>query len=99
MPKPPVGLLLYRYTKSREEQVGFTVQWKNIRIATHNLKEVIFKEGQEAPEISYLINELSENERRKGWRLLWDGKTSAGWKTANGDSFPKRGLGYSRWCF
>ncbi len=75
----------------REEQVGLTVQWKNIRIATENLKDVIFKGGEEAPEVSYLVNQLSENEVRKGWRLLWDGKTSAGWKLANTDAFPKEG--------
>jgi hypothetical protein len=74
----------------REEQVGLTVQWKNIRIATENLKEVVFK-GEEAPEISYLINQLSENEQRKGWRLLWDGKTTNGWRLANYDTFPTVG--------
>ena len=74
----------------REEQVGLTVQWKNIRIATDNLKEAVFK-GEEAPEISYLINQLSENEARKGWRLLWDGKTTNGWRLANYDTFPTVG--------
>lgn len=74
----------------REEQVGLTVQWKNIRIATDNLKNVVFK-GEEAPEISYLINQLSENEQRKGWRLLWDGKTTNGWRLANYDTFPTVG--------
>lgn len=73
-----------------EEQIGLTVQWRNIRIATDNLKDVVFK-GEEAPEISYLINQLSENEQRKGWRLLWDGKTTNGWRLANYDTFPTVG--------
>lgn len=75
----------------RPEQEGLTVQWRNIRIATENLQDVVWKEGEEAPEVSYLPNQLSENEIRKGWRLLWDGKTTAGWKLANGSSFPKVG--------
>jgi len=74
----------------REEQVGLTVQWRNIRIVTDNLKDVVFK-GEEAPEISYLINQLSDNEQRKGWRLLWDGKTTNGWRLANDDKFPTVG--------
>lgn len=74
-----------------EAQNGLTVQWKNIRIATENLKEVIFKGGEEAPEISYLVNELTENEKRKGWRLLWDGKTTNGWRLANYNTFPTVG--------
>lgn len=74
----------------REEQIGLTVQWRNIRIATDNLKDVVFK-GEEASEISYLINQLSENEQRKGWRLLWDGKTTNGWRLANYDTFPTVG--------
>lgn len=75
----------------REEQVGLTVQWKSIRIATENLQEVVWKGGEEAPEVSYLVNKLSENEIRKGWRLLWDGKTTAGWRLANYDKFPAVG--------
>jgi len=73
------------------EQVGLTVQWRNIRIATENLDKVKIKGGEQAPEVSYLINRLSENEKKNGWKLLWDGKTSAGWKLANGESFPKAG--------
>ncbi|PLK44245.1 DUF1080 domain-containing protein [Emticicia sp. TH156] len=74
----------------RPEQEGLTVQWKNIRIATDNLNEVVFK-GEEAPEVSYLPNRLTENEIRKGWRLLWDGKTANGWQVANGSGFPAAG--------
>ena len=90
-PQTAKGLIaLQVHQIKKPEQEGLTVQWKNIRIATENLKEVVWI-GEEAPEVSYLANQLSENEIRKGWRLLWDGKTSAGWKLANGSSFPKAG--------
>ena len=40
---------------------------------------------------SYLNNTLTPNEVRKGYRLLWDGKTTQGWKSANKSGFPKKG--------
>ena len=75
----------------RPEQVGLTVQWRNIRIATENLHKVMIKGGEKAQEVNYLPNQLSENEVKNGWKLLWDGINSVGWKIANGDAFPKNG--------
>nr|WP_293840882.1 DUF1080 domain-containing protein [uncultured Arsenicibacter sp.] len=75
----------------REEQVGLTVQWRNIRIATENLSAVQWQKGPEIREISYLTNQLTERESRHGWRLLWDGKTAKGWKLANADHFADAG--------
>ena len=74
-----------------ESQNGLTVQWRNIRIATENLKEVVWQGGDEAPEVSYLVNQLSENEKRTGWRLLFDGKSNTGWHKVGSDAFPKQG--------
>ena len=75
----------------REDQKGLTVQWRNIRIATTSLKDCVWQGGPEAPEVNYLPNQLSESEKRKGWRLLWDGKTSTGWRKFNADAFPSVG--------
>jgi hypothetical protein len=36
-------------------------------------------------------NALTAAEAGAGWRLLWDGKTTAGWRSARADSFPARG--------
>jgi hypothetical protein len=33
-------------------------------------------------------NELTDAERRQGWRLLFDGKTTAGWQEVTGKPFP-----------
>lgn len=36
-------------------------------------------------------NTLSEPEQTAGWRLLWDGKTDTGWRSARSEAFPKTG--------
>ena len=36
-------------------------------------------------------NTLTAAERRQGWRLLFDGTTAAGWRSARGPAFPSHG--------
>lgn len=36
-------------------------------------------------------NTLTPAEKNAGWRLLWDGKTTNGWRSARGKDFPKSG--------
>jgi hypothetical protein len=36
-------------------------------------------------------NKLSPSEVSSGWKLLWDGKTTNGWKSATGENFPTKG--------
>ncbi|MBU3820956.1 DUF1080 domain-containing protein [Flavobacteriaceae bacterium XHP0103] len=36
-------------------------------------------------------NTLTENEIREGWELLWDGKTTHGWRSARTTTFPTKG--------
>lgn len=37
------------------------------------------------------LNTLTADEAKAGWRLLWDGKTSEGWRSAKSENFPTRG--------
>ncbi len=55
------------------------IKWRNIRICTEDVKKYQTPTDPDVPEMSYLINQLSTQEKRKGWRLLWDGKTLENW--------------------
>jgi hypothetical protein len=41
--------------------------------------------------LSQAPNTLSRKEKAQGWRLLWDGKTKAGWRSERGGPFPSSG--------
>lgn len=70
---------------------GKTVAWKNIRICTTNLERYRTPDSQAAPEVNLIANTISPSESEEGWVLLWDGKTTEGWKGAKLSTFPTKG--------
>ncbi len=86
------GFVAFQIHKIKNErQEGLTVRWRGARILTENVEKERWPVALHATEISYLKNELTTNETRKGWRLLWDGKTTNGWKGAKLSDFPTAG--------
>ncbi len=85
-----IGLQVHSIGKN-EELEGRQVKFKNIKICTTNLDK--YKTVIESPIVqnSYLTNQLTEREIAEGWELLWDGKTTQGWRGAKLSEFPSAG--------
>ncbi|MCD6354471.1 MAG: DUF1080 domain-containing protein, partial [Prolixibacteraceae bacterium] len=71
-----------------KEKVGHQIKWKNIRIKTKNLKP---SPSEGIYVVNLLPNNLSKAEKEQGFKLLFDGKTTNGWKSTSGNYFPKKG--------
>ncbi|MGK2927749.1 MAG: 3-keto-disaccharide hydrolase [Lysobacterales bacterium] len=73
------------------EHAGREVRWRNLRILTENLEANRTPPDPDVTEVSFLVNRLTDYEKRRGWRLLWDGQSTAGWRGAKLDRFPDSG--------
>jgi hypothetical protein len=74
---------------STKEQEGKRVYFKNIRLNTGAISAVPF------PADIYVVNNqpnyLSWYEKQHGWKLLFDGRSSSGWRSAAAKTFPAKG--------
>ncbi|MDR2815275.1 MAG: DUF1080 domain-containing protein [Proteiniphilum sp.] len=70
---------------------GKAVAWRNIRILTQDTERFKTPENNKVKQINTIANTISEREAAQGWKLLWDGKTTEGWRGAKLDHFPEKG--------
>lgn len=83
----PTGFISLQVHASKLD--GQQVMWRNIRIITKNPE--LFKTPTTAPQYNTIPNNLSLDEKNNGWKLLWDGKTTEGWRSAGKKDFPANG--------
>ena len=66
------------------------VRFRKIRIITDNPARYA-RPATGLEQQGWLANRLSPAETRAGWKLLFDGRTGNGWRSAKGGSFPAKG--------
>ncbi len=71
-----------------DKKAGTEIIWKNVKILTDSLSKYA-KKTPVKPIITK--NQLTIDEKKNGWKLLWDGKTNRGWRGAKLDHFPEKG--------
>ncbi len=85
----PEGFIaLQVHSVGSKEKEGQKIHWKNIRIKTKDLKPAPF---DDLYVVNLVPNFLSEPELKQGFSLLFDGKSTEGWQSAKGGSFPEKG--------
>jgi len=81
-------IALQVHSIGEKDEPGKTIMWKDIRIQTDSLEQ--YSQKMDIAPVT-TNNKLTTSEKEQGWQLLWDGKTTQGWRGARLEEFPKQG--------
>ncbi|MBZ4188316.1 3-keto-disaccharide hydrolase [Niabella beijingensis] len=85
-PKGFIALQVHGIGNKKDE--GRQIRWRNIRIRTTDLKPAPL-DGTFV--VNMIPNDLSDAEKHNGFGLLFDGKTTSGWRGVHKKAFPAKG--------
>lgn len=81
-------IALQVHSIGRNDEPGKRILWRNLRIQTTDLKpsppDDLFVRNN-------VPNTLTEAEKAQGWKLLFDGRSTTGWRGAGQEQFPEHG--------
>lgn len=80
-----IGLQVHGVGTDKEKE-GIQVRWKNVKIITEELEKYT-KPTTLSPKLTK--NNLTDDEEKNGWKLLFDGKTFDGWRGIGIETIPK----------
>ncbi|RAI94129.1 3-keto-disaccharide hydrolase [Algoriphagus yeomjeoni] len=71
------------------EDAGRKTTFKNVKIQTENLESMAF--DKDIFVVNNRLNSLTDYEKENGWKLLFNGQNSEGWRGAYKETFPESG--------
>jgi hypothetical protein len=84
--KTPTGFIgLQVHSIGPDVEEGREVKWKNLKIRTKNLDQHMKSSTLEPV---FTKNQLTPQEKKDGWKMLWDGTTTSGWRGASPEHEP-----------
>lgn len=85
----PGFIALQVHNTNNPDHAGKKIYWRNIRIRTGQFSLTPFP--KEIFVVNTIHNTLSPQQTKGGWQLLFDGKSTTGWKGAYQPTFPAKG--------
>ena len=85
------GMICLQVHSIPDHLAGTQVRWRDIKAIDGAKASDRLKSTRLGPPVNLVPNTIHEQEARRGWRLLWDGETTSGWRGAKRDDFPDKG--------